>query len=260
MIDPNPVGPENPEAITQIETEEVVEPSVFTFFEADCLSHLSKSVYSDYEKISQENVISVQNQELIIKWFQEVYFYEKKGSFKAYELLYRIGTNICYIIQEYLNRIENWMKKHKDNPHNSNVSDLLIKKSILLEVLNNELVSHELIGKFCLSAIGRSDGQLIDTQEQSYEFHGGSLYMNLSMFELTNGFMVTSIPFTELTDDFPNLALSTKHYNSACTTVEENRRHSYNIGSYTFSNVNVESFVCESSKQTLFGGLSAGWI
>lgn len=247
--------PDTPVTLSQAETLELENQSIFSFYESDSLSYLYNAIYYDYERISKENVISSMSLKLISKWFHQVYALQKEGSFKAYEVLYRIGSNLCYIIQEYINQIDAWLQNHRENHRSPNTSDLLSKKALLIAVYKNELVYHELIGKFCLSAIGRSGGQLIDTQDQSYEFHGGSLYQNLSIFEVMNTFMATSIPSIEMTDVFPDLELNTKHYNSAYPTVDDKRHHSYKSGTYTFSNVNVENFVYESSNHTIIGGL-----
>ena len=247
--------PDTPVTLSQAETLEAEDQNTFSFYESASLTYLYKAIYSDYERISKENVISSSSQDLISKWFHHVYVLQKEGSFKAYEMLYQIGTNLCYIIQKYINQIDVLLQSHRENHRTTSTSDLLSKKVLLISVYENELVYHELIGRFCLSAIGRSGGRLIDTRDQSYEFHGGSYLQNLSILEEMNDFMVSSIPSFETTDLFPNFKLNTKHYNSTYPTVDEKRHHAYKSGTYTFSNVNVENFVYESSNHTFIGGL-----
>lgn len=247
--------PDTPVTLSQTETLEVEDQNAFSFYESASLTYLYKAIYSDYERISKENVISSSSQDLISKWFHQVYVLQKEGSFKAYEMLYQIGSNLCYIIQEYIKQIDMLLQSHRENHRTMSTSDLLSKKVLLIAVYKNELVYHELIGRFCLSAIGRSGGRLIDAQDQSYEFHGGARFQNLTMLEVMNSFMVSSIPSLEMADSLPDFKLNTKHYNSAYPAVDDKRHHSYKSGTYTFSNVNVENFVYESSNHNTIGGL-----
>lgn len=255
MIEQHTPEPDTPVTLPQTETLEVENQNSFSFYESASLTYLYKAIYSDYERISKENVISSTSQDLISKWFHQVYVLQKEGSFRAYEMLYRIGSNLCYIIKEYINQIDERLQSHRESHRATNTSELLSKKVMLIAVHKNESVYHELIGKFCLSAIARSGGRLINAQDQSYEFHGGSYLQNYSMLEIMNSFMVSSIPSLEMTDLLPDFKLNTKHYNSAYPAVDDKRHHSYKSGTYTFSNVNVENFVYESSNHTIIGGL-----
>ena len=229
-------------------------------YETDCLNYIYKLIYSDYEKISRENIVYSTLQDLLAQWFQQVLAYKKENSPKAFEVLFRIGSNICFVAQEYLSKIDTWVQSRKENQRMISTTGLGTRKGILTAILRNELVIHELVGKFCLSIGKRMNFELNLLKEDSFEVHSGSEFYNFSMFELVNNYMTTSIPSNEMLNVLPKLKLNTKHYNSAYPIVDNKRHHAYKKGSYTFSNVNVENFLYESLNQHTLGGLNVVYI